>query len=95
MYYTGVDMDVVLRKFGNSTGVAFPVPVLRSLGLVAGQVLELRTDSDGSVTLTPKVPRSKCKYTLAQLLAQCDPSAPPSPGMAEWDAAKPVGTEVL
>jgi hypothetical protein len=34
------------------------------------------------------------KYVLAELIAQCDPKAPPPADLALWDSAKPVGQEV-
>jgi len=85
-----MQVEIVLRKFGNSTGAAFPPSVLRDLGLKAGQSLTMDTTVDGKIVLSPKR-----KYTLAELVAQCDPKAKPSTDMAAWDAARPVGQEVL
>ncbi|HEY1395891.1 hypothetical protein [Roseateles sp.] len=36
----------------------------------------------------------KRNYTLAEMIAQCDLSAPPPADMADWDEMKPVGGEV-
>ena len=92
LFYTGnaMQVEIVLRKFGNSTGAAFPPSVLKDLGLKAGQSMTMDTTADGKITLSPKR-----KYSLAELIAQCDPTAPPSADMALWDAARPVGQEVM
>ena len=85
-----MQVEIVLRKFGNSTGAAFPPSVLKDLGLKAGQAMTMDTTADGKITLSPKR-----KYTLSELIAQCDPKAPPPADMALWDAARPVGQEIL
>ena len=82
-------MELVLRKYGNSTVAVLPPAVLRELNLAAGQVMALDTTTEGDIVLSPKR-----KYTLADLLAQCDPKAPPPADLALWDAARPAGNEV-
>lgn len=84
-------MEVILRKYGNSTVAVLPPAVLKELGLAAGQPLSLDTTPDGRITLTPK----RQRHTLAGLLAQCDPKAPVSEDLAAWDNARPVGREIL
>ena len=81
-------MEVILRKYGNSTVAVLPPPVLKDLKLAAGQHMTLDTTEDGRIVLSPKR-----KYRLADLLAQCDPQAPPPADLALWDAARPVGQE--
>ncbi len=83
-------MEVVLRKFGNSTGLTFSPAVLKDLKLKIGQPLTMTTAQDGTITLTPKR-----KYSLADMIAQCDLKAAPPADMAAWDEAKPVGNEVI
>lgn len=82
-------MEVVLRKYGNSTVAVLPPAVLKDLGLKAGQAMTLDTTPEGRIVL-----EAKCRYTLAELIAQCDPKAPPPADLAAWDAARPVGGEV-
>ena len=82
-------MELVLRKYGNSTALAFPPGLLRDLGLKVGQALAVGKSPDGAITLMPKQ-----RYTLAQLVAQCDSQAAPPQDMALWENAKPVGQEV-
>ena len=81
-------MEVILRKYGNSTVAVIPPPVLRDIGIAAGQTMTLDTTADGKIILT-----RKHKYTLAELMAQCDLTAPRVPD--PWDDAPPVGGEVL
>lgn len=83
-------MQVTLKKMGNSTAVIIPPPVLKDLGVGAGQHLTLDMTTDGKIVLTPKR-----KYVLDDLIAQCDLTAPPPSDLATWDAAKPVGGELL
>ena len=85
-----MQVEISLRKFGNSTGLAFPPSLLKDLGWKAGQAMTMGTTADGKITLEPKR-----RYNLAELIAQCDPKAPPPPDMAPWDAAQPVGQELL
>ena len=82
-------MEVVLRKYGNSTVAVLPPPVLKDLGLAAGQAMTLDTTEDGRIILA-----IKRKYSLADLLAQCDPKAPPPADLDLWDASRPTGQEV-
>lgn len=82
-------MEVVLRKYGNSTVAVLPPAVLRDLGLSAGQSMSLDTTSDGKIVLI-----RKHKHVLADLLAQCNPDAPEPSDLVIWDAAPPAGQEV-
>lgn len=82
-------MEIVLRKYGNSTVLAFPPSVLKDLRLAAGQAMTLHSSADGTITLVPKR-----KYTRKQLLAQCDLKAPPPRDLVLWDQAGKVGQEV-
>ncbi|MEJ8847018.1 AbrB/MazE/SpoVT family DNA-binding domain-containing protein [Variovorax rhizosphaerae] len=82
-------MEVVLRKYGNSTVAVMPPAVLRDLGLKSGQTMSLETTSEGNIVLSPKR-----RFTLAELVSQCDTKAAPPADMALWEASKPVGNEV-
>lgn len=83
-------MEVALKKMGNSTAVVIPPPVLKDLGIGAGQHLTLDTTADGKIVLSPKR-----KYVLADMIAQCDQNAAPPADLALWDVARPVGGEVI
>jgi len=81
-------MEVVLRKYGNSTVLALPPAMLKELGLKAGQSMTLDSTPDGQITLAPKR-----RHRLAELLARCDLKAPPPADLALWDNAQPAGRE--
>ena len=81
-------MEVVLRKCGNSTVLALPPAVLKDLGLKAGQSMTLDFRPDGQITLAPRR-----RHRLVDLIAQCDPKAPPPADLALWDNARPTGQE--
>jgi antitoxin ChpS len=81
--------EIILRKFGNSTGAVFPPVILRDLGLKAGVTMSMDVSTDGKIVLSPKR-----KYSLLELIAQCDPKAPIPEDLKIWDTAKPVGQEV-
>jgi antitoxin ChpS len=83
-------MEVTLRKLGNSTGIAFPAAMLKELGLKVGQPLTMTATAEGGVTLTPKR-----RYTLAELMAQCDFKARAPADLAIWDASISVGSEKI
>jgi antitoxin ChpS len=82
-------MEVVLRKYGNSTVLALPPSVLKELGLKAGQAMTLDATADGHITLVPKR-----RHKLADLIAQCDLKAAPPRDLDLWNVSRPVGQEV-
>lgn len=81
-------MEIVLRKYGNSTVIALPPALLKQLGLKAGQAMTLDSTPDGRITLAPKR-----RYSLKDLIAQCDPKVPPPVDLDLWGTARPVGRE--
>ena len=81
-------MEVVLKKYGNSTVAVMPPLVLRDLGITAGQAMTLDTTADGKIVLSPKR-----RFRLADLIALCDTKAAPPADMALWDVARPIGQE--
>ena len=83
-------MEVALKKMGNSTALVIPPPVLKDLGMGAGQHLTLETTADGKIVLT-----KKRKYVLADMIARCDLKAAPPADMTLWSVARSVGGEVL
>ena len=83
--------NAILRAVGGSVVVALPKPSLERLNLRAGSRVKIEVDR-GKVTLTPV---SKPRYTLAELLAQCDFSKKASREERAWQSAKPVGKEII
>jgi antitoxin ChpS len=80
-----------LRKVGGSVMLAIPPAILDILRLAPGATVGMTVDGDRLVVEA----RSKSHYTLDELLAQCDADAPLSNEERVWDAAKPVGGEII
>ena len=80
-----------LRKVGGSVMLAVPPAILELLHLEAGNSVGLAVDGDRLVVQAKKRP----KYTLEELLAQCDYSQPMSAEEREWLDAPAVGRELL
>jgi antitoxin component of MazEF toxin-antitoxin module len=81
-------LQLHIQKWGNSAGLRLPSGLLMQLGAKVGDALVAEVSGD-EVVLRVAKPRHK----LADLLAQCNPDAPP-PDLDWWDHAKPVGQEV-
>lgn len=79
-----------LRKVGGSVMLAVPPAILDLLELKPGASVGIGVE-DGRLI----VERRKRKYTLAELLAQCDPDAPFSEEDLEWLNSPPVGRELI
>ncbi|MCX7112007.1 MAG: AbrB/MazE/SpoVT family DNA-binding domain-containing protein [Proteobacteria bacterium] len=82
-------METILRNFGNSIGLVIPKPVREALHLSAGQTVTLEQTEQGLLVK----PMNK-KYTLDELLAQCDPNAPMPQEMTDWQNSPAVRREV-
>ncbi|MFJ4429429.1 AbrB/MazE/SpoVT family DNA-binding domain-containing protein [Pseudomonas sp. NPDC089395] len=84
-------MQIKIQQWGNSAAIRLPAAVLKQMRLGVGSTLSLDTTGD---TLVLKPVRPKPKYTLEELMAQCDLNAPEPEDMADWNAMRPVGREV-
>lgn len=82
--------EVKLRKVGGSIMLAVPPAVLDELGVGADSVVDLAVKK-GKLVVEPK--RRK-RYTLDELLAQCDPKAPLNKD-DDWLSSHPVGRELI
>ncbi len=80
-----------LRKVGGSIMLAVPPALLDILHLSAGAKVGLAVDN-GRLVIEPN---ARPRYTLDELLAQCDPSAELTAEDREWLDAKSVGGELL
>ena len=80
-----------LRKVGGSIMLTVPPAFLDQLHLQAGAKVGLAVDR-GCLVVNPN-PRPR--YTLDELLAQCDASAQISAEDREWLDTRPVGGELL
>jgi antitoxin ChpS len=80
-----------LRSVGGSVMFAIPKPILDSLDLRPNTEVSLSI-SEGRLVVEPN---SRPRYTLAELLAQCDPSAPRTDEEQAWLDDEPVGREII
>ena len=78
-----------LRKVGGSVMLAVPPALLDILHLQPGAKVGIAIESGRLVV----EPRHRRRYTLDELLAQCQPKAPRSRQDREWLDSKPVGRE--
>jgi antitoxin ChpS len=85
-------MKTNIRKIGNSAGMILPAVILKKLHLSEGDEIEI-SENGNQILLTPK--QNKPKYTLKELLAQCDLKAPMPEAVKEWDEVQPAGRESL
>jgi len=80
-----------LRKVGGSVMLAVPPAILDLLRLGAGARVGLAVEG-GRLVVEPQVaPR----YTLDELLAQCDATAAPGDEDREWLGGAAAGTELI
>ncbi|CAM6919566.1 MULTISPECIES: AbrB/MazE/SpoVT family DNA-binding domain-containing protein [Enterobacter] len=82
-------MRITIKKWGNSAGMVIPGVVMKALGVKPGQSMEARV-TNNQLVLTPVTKQ----YSLEELLAQCDMSAPEISEQEVWGNAKPAGDEV-
>lgn len=85
-------MRTTIRKIGNSAGVILPATIREKLHLNEGDNVEIDVQG-GQIVIKPC--KVKLKYTLSELLAQCDESAPYPDDLKDWDEAQAVGHEAL
>jgi antitoxin ChpS len=80
-----------LRKVGGSVMLAVPPALLDVLGLQAGAEVGIGVENGKLVVEPPMHPR----YTLKELLAQCNRRARRSKHDDAWLNNKPVGRELI
>lgn len=81
-------MELSIQKWGNSAAVRLPSALLTQLKVVLGDKLAVEIRPEG-VLLTP----TRRPYSLSDLVAQCDMSAPMPSDLGAWQGANPVGRE--
>jgi antitoxin ChpS len=79
-----------LRKVGGSVMLAVPPAILELLNLKAGAAVGVEVD-DGRLVILPQGKR----YTLEELLFQCDASATATAEDQAWLSGKSEGTELI
>ncbi len=80
-----------LRKVGGSVMLAVPPALLDILELQPGTKVGIAVER-GRLVVEPQKRR---RYSLNQLLAQCNPKARRGKGEREWLDSKPVGGELI
>ena len=80
-----------LRKVGGSVMLAVPPAILDLLRLRAGASVDVAVQ-DGRLIVAP---RTRPRYSLKELLAQCDVNAPVDDADRAWLEDRPVGNELL
>jgi antitoxin ChpS len=80
-----------LRKVGGSVMLAVPPALLDILHLQPGATVGIAI-KNGRLVVEPQ---QRPRYTLDELLAQCNPKAPRSKEEREWLDAKPTGHELI
>ena len=79
-----------LRKVGGSVMLAIPRALLDVLELRAGARVDIGIEKGRLIVAA----RTRPSYTLDELLAQCDETAPDDEDRV-WRETKPVGNELL
>jgi antitoxin ChpS len=80
-----------LRKVGGSVMLAVPPALLDILRLRAGAKVGIAVESGRLIV----EPRKRPRYTLDELLAQCNPKAARTKEEREWLDNRPVGGELI
>jgi antitoxin ChpS len=80
-----------LRKVGGSVMLAVPPALLDILNLQAGAKVGIGVEG-GRIVVEPQRRR---RYSLKELLAQCDPKARRGKEQRDWLDSKPVGGELI
>jgi antitoxin ChpS len=80
-----------LRKVGGSVMLAVPPALLEILRLRPGAKVGIAVESGRLIVEPQKRPR----YTLDELLAQCDPNTPLTIEESEWLDDRPLGDELI
>ena len=85
-------MEIAIRKIGNSKGAVIPAPLLKELGVDAGQIMQANVIDGRLVIEKMKQP----EYSLNDLLAQCNPEVMALDDEDKaWLNDSPVGKEAL
>lgn len=80
-----------LRKVGGSVMLAVPPVLLDLLNLGAGAKVDIGVEGDRLIV----APRTRPSYSLDELLAMCDETAPADGEDRGWLDGQPVGKELL
>ncbi|HAW3032493.1 TPA: type II toxin-antitoxin system ChpS family antitoxin [Escherichia coli] len=82
-------MRITIKRWGSSSGMVIPNVVMKELNLRPGQSVEAQV-SNNQLILTPISRR----YSLDELLAQCDMNATELSEQDVWGKSTPAGDEI-
>ena len=82
-------MRITIKRWGNSSGMVIPNVVMKELNFRPGQSVEAQV-SNNQLILTPISRR----YSLDELLAQCDMNAAELSEQDVWGKSTPAGDEI-
>ena len=82
-------MRITIKRWGDSSGMVIPNVVMKELNLRPGQSVEAQV-SNNQLILTPISRR----YSLDELLAQCDMNATELSEQDVWGKSTPAGDEI-
>lgn len=82
-------MRITIKRWGNGSGMVIPNVVMKELNLRPGQSVEAQV-SNNRLILTPISRR----YSLDELLAQCDMNAAELSEQDVWGKSTPAGDEI-
>ena len=82
-------MRITIKRWWNSSGMVIPNVVMKELNLRPGQSVEAQV-SNNQLILTPISRR----YSLDELLAQCDMNATELSEQDVWGKSTPAGDEI-
>jgi antitoxin component of MazEF toxin-antitoxin module len=85
-------MKGTVKKWGNSAAVRIPAAVLQAAHVDLDQDVDVREEA-GRIIIEPV--RKRPRYTLDELVAQCNPRKRLSREERVWIDAPPVGREAL
>ena len=74
-------MEIFVKKLGNSVGILLPSVLMRALNLSVGQSVNIEMIG-GNLLVKPQTAR---RYTLKELVAQCNPKSPMPAEVLEWE----------
>lgn len=80
-----------LRKVGGSVMLAVPPALLDVLQLLPGAKVGIMVEGGRLVV----EPRQRTRYTMDELLAQCNPRAARSKADQKWTSGEAVGGELI
>ena len=84
-------IPATIREVNGSLAISIPRDAVKDLNLHEGSSLDVTVEGQEIVLK----PRRRSKYTLQELLDQCDPSIPLSEEDKAWEAVPPVGREII